>query len=90
LSERRLTAGFQLQAADVSDVTVRNPDRNMGATAHAHHCAMLSWLQSGSQIAAAFLGSSVEAVEAITLVLAASVARGWRPARGAGSEGIEP
>jgi len=31
-------------------------------------------------MAAAFLGSSVEAVEAMTIVLAAGVVRGWRPA----------
>lgn len=41
---------------------------------------MSSLLQSAPQVAAAFLGSSVEAVEAMTLVLAAGAVRGWRSA----------
>jgi uncharacterized membrane protein len=41
---------------------------------------MLSWIHGGPQMAAAFLGSSVEAVEAMTIVLAAGIARGWRSA----------
>jgi uncharacterized membrane protein len=41
---------------------------------------MLSWIQGGPQMAAAFLGSSVEAVEAMTIVLAAGIVRGWRSA----------
>ena len=41
---------------------------------------MSSWIQATPQLAAAFLGSSVEAVEAMTIVLAAGVVRGWRPA----------
>ena len=40
----------------------------------------MSWIQATPQMAAAFLGSSVEAVEAMTIVLAAGVVRGWRPA----------
>ena len=40
----------------------------------------MSWVQATPQMAAAFLGSSVEAVEAMTIVLAAGVVRGWRPA----------
>ena len=40
----------------------------------------MSWIQASPQMAAAFLGSSVEAVEAMTIVLAAGVVRGWRPA----------
>jgi len=41
---------------------------------------MSSWMQGAPQMAAAFLGSSVEAVEAMTIVLAAGAARGWRSA----------
>jgi Ca2+/H+ antiporter, TMEM165/GDT1 family len=41
---------------------------------------MMSWIQGGPQMAAAFLGSSVEAVEAMTIVLAAGIVRGWRSA----------
>jgi uncharacterized membrane protein len=39
---------------------------------------MSSWMQGAPQMAAAFLGSSVEAVEAMTIVLAAGAVRGWR------------
>jgi Ca2+/H+ antiporter, TMEM165/GDT1 family len=35
---------------------------------------------SGTAVVAAFLGSLVEAVEALTIVLAVGVVRGWRPA----------
>jgi Ca2+/H+ antiporter, TMEM165/GDT1 family len=38
------------------------------------------WLHAAPQMAAAFLGSSVEAVEAMTLMLAAGAVRGWRSA----------
>ena len=41
---------------------------------------MLSSLHGATQMAAAFLGSSVEAVEAMTIVLAARLVRGWRSA----------
>jgi len=41
---------------------------------------MSNWIHAGPQIAAAFLGSSVEAIEAMTIVLAAGLVRGWRPA----------
>jgi Ca2+/H+ antiporter, TMEM165/GDT1 family len=34
----------------------------------------------GSAITAAFLASLVEAVEALTIVLAVATVRGWRPA----------
>jgi Ca2+/H+ antiporter, TMEM165/GDT1 family len=37
-------------------------------------------LHFGSAVAAAFLASLVEAVEALTIVLAVAVVRGWRPA----------
>src|SRR3954453_13513124 len=42
--------------------------------------SMSNWIQATPQMAAAFLGSSVEAVEAMTVVLAAGAVRGWRPA----------
>ena len=41
---------------------------------------MSSWMQGAPQMVAAFLGSSVEAVEAMTIVLAAGAVRGWRSA----------
>ena len=41
---------------------------------------MSSSLHLGSAVTAAFLASLVEAVEALTIVLAASTVRGWRPA----------
>jgi uncharacterized membrane protein len=40
----------------------------------------ISWAHSGPAIAAAFLSSLVEFVEALTIVLAAGVTRGWRSA----------
>lgn len=39
---------------------------------------MLDLIHSGAPMATAFLASSVEAVEAMTVVLAAGVVRGWR------------
>ena len=41
---------------------------------------MTTWTVAAPAIAAAFLSSLVEAVEALTIVLAASTVRGWRPA----------
>jgi uncharacterized membrane protein len=41
---------------------------------------MTTWTVAAPAIAAAFLSSLVEAVEALTIVLAASAVRGWRPA----------
>ncbi len=41
---------------------------------------MMGDLHFGSAITAAFLASLVEAVEALTIVLAVAVVRGWRPA----------
>ena len=41
---------------------------------------MISNLHFGSAITAAFLASLVEAVEALTIVLAVATVRGWRPA----------
>jgi Ca2+/H+ antiporter, TMEM165/GDT1 family len=40
--------------------------------------SQISWAHSGPAIAAAFLSSLVEFVEALTIVLAAGVTRGWR------------
>jgi uncharacterized membrane protein len=39
-----------------------------------------SWAQIGPAMTAAFLASLVEAVEALTIVLAVATVRGWRPA----------
>jgi len=41
---------------------------------------MIVSLHAGSAMTAAFLASLVEAVEALTIVLAVAVVRGWRPA----------
>lgn len=41
---------------------------------------MMSWAHAGPSIAAAFLASLVEFVEALTVVLAVGTVRGWRPA----------
>jgi uncharacterized membrane protein len=41
---------------------------------------MINWAQAAPAIAASFLGSFVEVVEAFTLILAAASVRGWRPA----------
>lgn len=41
---------------------------------------MLGSVHAGSAVTAAFLASLVEAVEALTVVLAVAVVRGWRPA----------
>jgi uncharacterized membrane protein len=41
---------------------------------------MMDWVHTGPSIAAAFLASLVEFVEALTVVLAVGIVRGWRPA----------
>src|SRR5439155_26247712 len=41
---------------------------------------MITWIHAGPSVAAAFLGSLVECVEAATIVLAVGTVRGWRPA----------
>src|SRR6202790_2540211 len=41
---------------------------------------MIGSLHLGSAVTAAFLASLVEAVEALTIVLAVATVRGWRPA----------
>jgi uncharacterized membrane protein len=41
---------------------------------------MVDWVHAGPAITAAFLASLVEAVEALTIVLAVATVRGWRPA----------
>jgi len=41
---------------------------------------MIDWLHAGPSILAAFLASLVEFVEALTVVLAVGIVRGWRPA----------
>lgn len=41
---------------------------------------MMSWTVAAPAITAAFLASLVEAVEALTIVLAVGTVRGWRPA----------
>ncbi|SRR5712691_7168818 len=41
---------------------------------------MVDWVHAGPSILAAFLASLVEFVEALTVVLAVGIVRGWRPA----------
>jgi uncharacterized membrane protein len=41
---------------------------------------MIDWVHGGSVVATSFFASSVEAVEALTIVLAAGIVRGWRSA----------
>jgi uncharacterized membrane protein len=41
---------------------------------------MIDWVHAGPSVAAAFLASLVEFIEALTVVLAVGVVRGWRPA----------
>jgi Ca2+/H+ antiporter, TMEM165/GDT1 family len=41
---------------------------------------MVDWMHTGPSILAAFLASLVEFVEALTVVLAVGIVRGWRPA----------
>jgi uncharacterized membrane protein len=41
---------------------------------------MINWIHAGPSITAAFLGSLVECVEAVTIVLAVGTVRGWRSA----------
>ena len=40
----------------------------------------MTWTAAAPAVSAAFLGSLVEAVEALTILLAAATVRGWRPA----------
>ena len=40
----------------------------------------MTWATSAPAVSAAFLGSLVEAIEALTIVLAVATVRGWRPA----------
>src|SRR6267378_2978820 len=40
----------------------------------------MTWATSAPAVSAAFLGSLVEAIEALTIVLAVASVRGWRPA----------
>src|SRR3979490_3267142 len=41
---------------------------------------MIAWTTAAPAVSAAFLGSLVEAVEALTIVLAVATVRGWRAA----------
>lgn len=49
---------------------------------------MLGWAHIGPAVTAAFLASSVEAVEALTIVLAVGTVRGWRPALSGAASGL--
>jgi Ca2+/H+ antiporter, TMEM165/GDT1 family len=42
--------------------------------------ALIDWIHTGHSVTAAFLGSLVECVEAVTIVLAVGTVRGWRSA----------
>src|SRR3989475_4567746 len=41
---------------------------------------MIDWIHAGPTVVTAFLGSLVECVEALTIVLAVGTVRGWRSA----------
>ena len=41
---------------------------------------MIDWIHAGPAVTAAFLGSLVECVEAVTIILAVGTVRGWRSA----------
>ena len=49
---------------------------------------MLSFAHAGTAIASAFIASLVEAVEALTIVLAVGTVRGWRPALAGTAAGL--
>lgn len=49
---------------------------------------MVSWTTVAPAVSAAFLASLVEAVEALTIVLAVATVRGWRPAALGGVTGL--
>jgi uncharacterized membrane protein len=49
---------------------------------------MLSFAHAGTAIASAFVASLVEAVEALTIVLAVGTVRGWRPALAGTAAGL--
>src|SRR5437870_3987154 len=49
---------------------------------------MMTWTAAAPAISAAFLSSLVEAVEALTIVLAVASVRGWRPAGLGASAGL--
>lgn len=42
---------------------------------------MIDWTSAGPSVLASFMASMVEFVEALTIVLAVGVVRGWRSAR---------
>ena len=48
----------------------------------------MNWTQVGTAVAAAFLASLVEFVEALTIVLAVGITRGWRSALVGAAAGI--
>src|SRR2546428_12251249 len=49
---------------------------------------MITWIHAGPSVAAAFLGSLVECVEAATIVLAVGTVRGWRSALAGTTAGV--
>ena len=49
---------------------------------------MITWIHAGPSVAAAFLGSLVECVEAATIVLAVGTVRGWRSALAGALAGV--
>ena len=49
----------------------------------------MTWTAAAPAVSAAFLGSLVEAIEALTILLAVATVRGWRPA-GLGATGLNP
>jgi uncharacterized membrane protein len=50
----------------------------------------MTWTSTATAVSAAFLGSMVEAVEALTILLAVASVRGWRPAGLGALSGLVP
>src|SRR5580700_4681902 len=60
--------------------TYRPTDLTNKSTSLRSHPVTGNWAHIGPAVTAAFLASLVEAVEALTIVLAVATVRGWRPA----------
>jgi uncharacterized membrane protein len=52
--------------------------------------AVIHWTHIASTILAAFMGSLVEFVEALTLILAVGISRGWRSSLGGAKRAFDP
>src|SRR5580704_1574147 len=66
----------------------RTSGRRSAAKTVGRHHMEANWAHIGPALTAAFLASVVEAVEALTIVLAVATVRGWRPAGLGASAGL--